>query len=142
MNSTRHKEKEIYFASQWMDYLNEDPELKKRTSQGGATPSLEGKDVIALDLEGLPKPWVISLKNGKFSIEEKKAKQPVSIIKMSLSSFLKLAHPDARVVWSLMSDEAQFRVAKGVTWPEIVTIFEILVTLQELVDKQPKLTAI
>ena len=141
MNSTRHKEKEIYFASQWMDYLNEDPELKKRTCKGGASPTLEGKDVITLDLEDLPKPWVISLKNGKFSIKEKEAKEPVSTIKMPLSSFLKLAHPNARVVWSLISDESQFSVGRGVTWPEIVTIFEILVAIQELVDKQPELTA-
>jgi len=141
MNSTRHKEKEIYFASQWMDYLNEDHELKKRTCKGGASPTLEGKDVITLDLEDLPKPLVISLKNGKFSIKEKEAKEPVSTIKMPLSSFLKLAHPNARVVWSLISDETQFSVGGGVTWPEIVTIFEILVAIQELVDKQPELTA-
>jgi len=136
-----NKKEEIYFASQWMDCLNSDPELKKRTSAGGASPALEGKDVIKLDLEGLPKPWVVSLRNGKFSIEGKESKKPVSTVKMPLASFLGLAHPDARIVWSLMSDDTQFNVAKGTTWPEIVTIFEILVVLQELADKQPELTA-
>mgnify|MGYP000666250147 CR=1 FL=1 len=135
------KEKGIYFPSQWMDYLNQAPEFKKRVSKDGASPSLEGKDIIALDLEGLPKPWVISLKNGKFSIKEKEAKESVATIKMPLSSFLKLAHPEARVVWSLMDDNAQFSVAKGTTWPEIVTIFEMLVAIQELVDKKPELIA-
>lgn len=136
-----NKTKEIYFASQWMDYLNNDPELKKRMSPKGSTPGLEGKDVINLELEGLAKPMAVSLKNGQFSLEDKKAKDPVSTVKMPLDSFLKLAHPDARVVWSLMADDAQFSVAPGTPWPEIVTIFEILVCLQELVDKQPELTA-
>lgn len=136
-----NKADEIYFASQWMDFLNNDPELKKRTGPKGATPLLNGRDLIALELEGLAKPSVVSLKDGKFAFEERKAKDPKMTIKMPLSAFLKLVHPDARAVWSLMADDARLEVSDDIAWPEICTIFELLVCLAELADKNPELVA-
>jgi hypothetical protein len=135
------KQKGIYFAPQWIDYLNDDAELQQRISKGGETPSLEGRDIIALDLKGSSEPAVVCLKNGRFSFEERKPKDPVATIKMPLNSFLQLAHPDARVVWNLIDDGARFIVSEAITWAEIVTIFEMLVCIQELTDKNPELTA-
>ncbi len=132
---------EIYFASQWMDYLNNDPELKKRTSPGGATPDLDGKDLLALELEGIAKPCVVSMKNAKFIFEERKGKGTKMTVKASLAEFLGLAHPDARAVWALIGDDAKIEVSDDILWPEIVTIFETIVCLAELADKNPELTA-
>ena len=135
------KQKGIYFAPQWIDYLNDDPELQKRISKGGETPSLEGRDIIALELKGLSNPGVVCLKNGRFSFEERKPKNPASTVKMPLDAFLQLAHPEARVIWSLIDDGARFIVPKSITWAELVTIFEMLVCIQELIDNKPELTA-
>ena len=138
------KENEIYFASQWMDHLNNDPELKMRTAPGGVTPQLDGKDLLALDLDGLAKPCVVSLKNGTYVLEERTAKDPKMTVKLPLAEFLSLCHPDARAVWNLMGmmgDAAKMEVADDILWPEIVTIFELLVCLAELADKNPELIA-
>ena len=138
------KAKDIYFASQWMDYLNDDPELKERLSPGGSTPELDGQDVLALELDGLAKPCVVSLKKGTFALEERKAKDPRMTVKLPLDEFLSLCNPDARAVWTLMGvmgDDMKFEVADGIPWPEVVTLFELLVCLAELADKNPELTA-
>ncbi len=137
------KAKDIYFASQWMDYLNDDPELKERLSPGGTTPELDGRDVLALELDGLSKPCVVTLENGTFSLEERKAKAPRMTVKLPLDEFLSMCHPDARAVWNLMGmgDDRKFDVADDIPWPEIVTIFELMVCLAELADKNPELTA-
>jgi hypothetical protein len=138
------KVNKIYFASEWMDYLNNDPELQSRVSKEGATPSLDGKDLLALDLKGLSKPCVVSLKGGTFSFKERKAKDPKMTVKVPLKEFLGLVDPDARPVWTLMGvmgEAAKLEVADHISWPEIVTIFELLVCLAELADKNPELTA-
>ena len=138
------KAKDIYFASQWMDYLNNDPELKMRLGPEGSTPELDGTDVLALELDGLSKPCVVSLKNGVFSLEERKPKDPRMTVKLPLDEFLSMCHPDARPLWNLMGmmgDDMKFDVADDIPWPEIVTIFELLVCLAELADKNPELTA-
>jgi len=135
------KTNEIYFASQWMDYLNNDPELKMRMGPGGSTPNLDDKDLLALELDGLARPCVVSLKGGTFSLEERKAKDPKMTVKLPLDDFLGLLHPDARAVWNLIGDQAKLEVADDILWPEIVTIFELMVCLAELADKNPELTA-
>ena len=137
------KANEIYFASQWMDYLNNDPELKMRTGTDGSTPALDGKDLLALELEGLAKPCVVSLKDGTYALEERKAKDPRMTVKVPLDEFLSMCHPDARAVWHLMGmgDDKKFEVADDILWPEIVTIFELMVCLAELADKNPELIA-
>lgn len=130
----------LYFAASWMDYLNKDLELKKRTGVKGPSHSLEGRELIALDLEGLPQPYVLGLKNGMFYLEEKEAKNPLARIKISLDAFLKMATSvDERIIWVLLSNETQFSVVEGASWSDIITVLETLVALQELLDKQPEL---
>ena len=134
----------IHFAPQWIEYLNNDPELKERISKGGATPSLDGKDLLALNLKGLSKPCVVSLKDGTFSFEQRKAKDPKMTVRLPVEEFLRLVHPDARPVWNLMGvmgEDAKLEVADDISWPEVVTIFELMVCLAELADKNPELTA-
>lgn len=131
---------EFNFAASWMDYLNKDPELTKRVGAGGPSYSLNGRELIALDLEGLPKPYILGLADGKFYFKEKEAEAPFANIKTSVDSFLAMAASvDERVIWFLLGDENRFSVAKGAEWSNIITVLETLVALQELVDKQPEL---
>jgi len=135
-----NKKEGLQFVTSWMDYLNNDPELKKRISAGGPSHSLDGKEMIALELEGMSKPLVLGLKNGIFYCEERKAKDPFAHIRTSLDLFLKMATSvNERVLWVLLSDETQFSVVEGAKWPDIITVLETLVALQELLDKQPEL---
>ena len=134
------KKDALHFAAPWVDYLNKDPELTKRISAKGPSYSLNGRELIALELEGLAKPYVLGLEKGKFYVKAKKARSPFVKITTSLDSFLKMATSvNERVLWLMLSDDVQFSVIKGAEWPNIITTLETLVALQEMLDKQPEL---
>jgi hypothetical protein len=133
------KKNELYFRAQWLDHLNQDEELKSRTSKDGESPSLDGKELVSLELKGLSKPCVIGLEKGKFYLKDKKADNPLVTIKMPLANFMKMAEDDdERFVWALLDDKTNISVVEGLTWPDIITIFELFIALQELLNKKGK----
>jgi hypothetical protein len=140
------KEKDKNFSKimdMWIEYLNNDEEIKKRIAKEGVSSSLgEGeKELIALKIKELPEQYVIGIKKGNFFFKKKKGESPRVYIETPLELFLKMAWYEDRVVWFLLNEEVRFTLIKGESWSNIVTLLEMFVALQELLDKEPKFKA-
>lgn len=124
----------------WVEYLNDDPEVRKRLSKEGICASLgEGeRELIGLSIKGSPEEYVIRLKEGTFYLEATKGKTPAVSIRTPREAFLRMASFEDRVVWFLLDDEVDVTLSEGESWHNIVTFLETFVALQELLEQRPE----
>jgi hypothetical protein len=107
-------------------------------AKGYSKPALDGKELIELNVSKLFT-CTIELKNGKFTIREGQAStRPILRVQMPPQVFKDMILTKQRVIWAL----ADPRNNVECMWPEIgwsdwVTVLEILVIGQELVERNP-----
>ena len=127
--------------AEWLEYINGDAELLSRVDTKGLSPSLDGRDVIELKLDHQVVPYTIRLKGSRFDLRAEEAENPCLRLTLSLSSFKRLALTEERIVWSLLDNEHQCTISPDVAWHDFITILEIFVALQELVDDKKNLVS-
>jgi hypothetical protein len=107
-------------------------------AKGYSKPALDGKDLIELSVPEMFR-YTFELREGKFTIRKGAAAQrPVLKVEMPLDTFKEVILTKQRVVWGL----ADPRNKVECMWPEIgwsdwITVLEILVIGQELVERDP-----
>jgi hypothetical protein len=107
-------------------------------AKGYSKPALEGKELMELGVPEMFK-YTFELKEGKYIVREGAATvRPVLRVEMPLDTFKDMVLTKQRVVWAL----ADPRNKVECMWPEIgwsdwITVLEILVIGQELVEREP-----
>lgn len=108
----------------------------------GGTTQLDGKDVIEIVVPG-KLAFSVSLENEVFRIREGKAiKPPCLSVEMPVDVLKDMLTTRHRVLWCLADPRNKVKCVDGLPHGDWITIFEILVTLQEVVDMDPKMRKI
>lgn len=102
-------------------------------AKGYPTTVLNGKELVEITIPRFYT-FKIELKDGVFSITEGKAKKPCLGVEMPLSLFKEMILSEHRILWALADERNRVTYLPGLGLSDWVTIFEVLVTGQELVD--------
>jgi hypothetical protein len=107
----------------------------------GGKSMLDGKDLIELSVPS-QFTYTISLKDGMFRIRNGKGDHPCLSAEMPLSVLKELLLTRHRVVYALADPRNKITCTSQIPHGDWITIFEILVTGQEVVDMDPKMCEI
>lgn len=151
------------FMNKWVDFLNKDEELKRRIKgfkgfcgkpglraerakllkwpreMGTACyphpgrSMLDGRNLIELNIPEIGV-YTIRLKDGKFSVEKGKAENPCLRIEIPLFLLKDTFLSKHRWLWVLADDQVKVKCDKELPHSDWITIFEVLVCAQELLE--------
>jgi len=160
------------FIKKYEDYLNADPELKRRLkgfknfsgmpdghytrarSQGesaqvravrcypfGGSSQLGNCDVIGITVkdESSESLLAVSLNNNTFSVTASAAKTPRLHLALTKDLFVRTVLGRYRWMWVISMDEVEVSYSSDLPHSDWVTILEMLVAMQELVEFDPDL---
>jgi hypothetical protein len=151
------------FMKRWEKYLQDDLALQKRLKKpfyyqeyyenppalnGVATKDpvrlppeeLEGRELIEISIPDALATYCVKLKKGKLRIRKGKAKKPILSLEIPLDLFKKMLLTEERVAWTVLDERCKLNFdTQSWTYYEGLTIMEILVCAQELVDKDSEI---
>lgn len=157
------KEIILEFTKRWEKYIQEDPALQKRLKKpfyyrefhenppafnGVATKDpvrlpreeLEGRELIEMSIPEVSATYSVELKEGKLRIREGKAKKAILSLEIPLDLFKKMMLTEERVAWIALDERCRLNFdTPSWTYYEGLTIMEILICAQELVDKDSEI---
>lgn len=110
-------------------------------AKGYKSSILDGKELVELSVPG-EFTYTVELKEGKFSVVEKRAKEACLSVEMPLSLLKEMILSRHHVVWALTDGRNKITHMSGISLSDWATIFEIFVTAQELVERELKLREI
>lgn len=144
---------------EWSKYIQEDITLQKRLKKpflyadffenppalnGVATrdpvrlrpEELEGRDLIEISIPEAAATYIVELKKGKLGIKEGKAKKAMLSLQIPIDLLKKLLLSEERVAWTVLDERCKLSFdTPSWTYYEGLTIMEIFVCAQELVEK-------
>ena len=99
---------------------------------GGESLIGENSEIIGINITGTDEKLLISLINEKFSVKSDNWKKPFLAISLPLEKFKKAVLGRYRWIWLLGLDDVEVSYSEEIPHSDWVTIFEILVAMQEL----------
>ncbi len=101
---------------------------------------LEGRELVEISIPEASATYSVELKKGELNIREGKAKRAILSLEIPLDLLKKMLLTEERVAWTVLDERCKLRFdAASWTYYEGLTIMEILVCAQELVEKDSAL---
>jgi hypothetical protein len=93
-------------------------------------------ELIGIDIKGVKKggKFVIALKDGQFTIKSGNWKKPHLTVALSAELFKKTVLGRYRWLWTIGMDEVEIAYSETLPHSDWVTLLEVLVAMQELVE--------
>ncbi|MFQ5820921.1 MAG: hypothetical protein ACE5I5_13095 [Candidatus Heimdallarchaeota archaeon] len=107
-------------------------------AEGYASSVLDGKELVELNVPGVSK-YVINLKEGKFQIQERETKECCLGVKIPMELLKEIILGRYSLLWVLADERVDVTYMPGLSLSDWTTIFEVLITAQELVETDPEL---
>ncbi len=105
----------------------------------GGKSHLSDGELIGIELQDTQQKFVVSLKDNHFTIKSGDWKKPHLTIRLSMELFRRTVLGRHRWVWVMGMDEVEITHSEGLPHSDWVTILEVLVVMQELVEFEPEL---
>lgn len=107
----------------------------------GGTSLLEDCEVIGIEIkrEDCIEHCVVSLEKGMFTVKNSEWADPHLKLKLPVALFKKVLLGRYRWVWLMGMDEVEVEYSQGLPHSDWITILEILVAMQELLEFTPEL---
>jgi hypothetical protein len=156
------REKILEFMRMWEKYISTDRSLQKRLKRpyhyqefyedppayhGTATKNLarlppeqlEGRELIEISIPEVAITCVVELVEGKLRIREGRAKNAILSLEIPLDLFKRMLLTEERVTWAILDERCKLAFdSSSWTYYDGITILEILVCAQELMERDPK----
>ncbi len=148
---------------EWSKYIQDDITLQKRLKKpfhypdsfenppalnGVATrdpvrlhpEELEGRELIEMSIPEVSATYSVELKKGQLSIRKGKAKKAILRLQIPIDLLKKLLLSEERVAWTVLDERCKLGFdTSSWTYYEGLTIMEVFVCAQELVEKDSAL---
>ncbi|MBI5375851.1 MAG: hypothetical protein HZA77_10480 [Candidatus Schekmanbacteria bacterium] len=98
----------------------------------GGKSHLDGKEIIGINIADGDSSLTVSLKNGKFKVASGKINEPCLSLEIPKEIFKLTILGRYRWLWTIGMDEVNVKYIEGLPHSDWVTIFELLVIMQEL----------
>ena len=125
------------FMSSWEETLNTDAELQERNKSPYST--IEGRTAVQLEI-GKFSPYMVDVKDGRFSVKKGTAKQPLLCWMIPTAAFKDLLLGKHQLMYSILDPQGElsFDTPNFTHWNG-ATIIEVLFLAHEMTVKSPKI---